>query len=76
MNRNEDALAICPFYETADSRMIRCESCVQDARLYFQFPEKDGMIAFKREHCDGHQWDRCPYAQLLLKDWEDRHGKI
>ena len=76
MTRNEDALAKCPFYEMAADGKIRCETCVEAARVYFGFRNAEEMIRHKRTYCDTLDWEKCGYARMMLADWEARHGKI
>ena len=76
MTRNEDALAKCPFYRLADGERISCESRVNDTRNDIVFKNGRKMLEHKRSYCDGYEWERCPYAEVLLCWWEARHGQI
>ena len=69
MNNNEDALAICPYYNKFRGKEIQCESRIHKARHVFVFQSEEEARRHKQTYCDEYCWRLCPYADVLTSVW-------
>lgn len=77
---NYGTYAICPYFTTEDDTVIKCEGIVAldgiDTRTFMRFRSKKNKEQWRGMYCETYQYLKCPYADILDKQFNEAGNYI
>lgn len=70
-NRVRDASAVCPFYQSSEKNIIRCECAIGGARLWHVFGTNKEAERHWLDFCASYCYRGCPYALMLIGVYDE-----
>lgn len=62
--------AICPFYQSDDAQVIRCEGIVSSTINKCRFPSRELKDRYKIKHCDL-DYQTCSIYMAIMTNYEE-----